>query len=153
MPGTKEACREESRKRRWGWGEVVCLHVYVSMNFWECIRKAEFTDMDGKTQITTAYWFSLLPHTHTHLYYLVSRIKTQLIPADATFLLRDTADGRLWANSEVLMAHWTIKSSNKLSFPLLSLCFCLHEYPLHTHNQFLILCPFLSPSLIKHTIK
>ena len=40
--------------------------VHVSMNFRECIRKAEFTDMDGKAQITTAYWFSLHPHTHTH---------------------------------------------------------------------------------------
>lgn len=29
--------------------------VHVSMNFRECIRKAEFTDMDGKAQITTAY--------------------------------------------------------------------------------------------------
>lgn len=55
--------------------------------------------------------------------------------------------------TEVLMARWTIKPSNKPSFPLLSLSFCLHEYPLHTHNQFLILCPFLSLSLIKHTIK
>lgn len=76
--------------------------VYVTMNFWKCIRKTECTDMDGKTQITTAYRFPPScvhtreqTHTHTHLYYLVSCMKTHLILVDATFLLKAIADGRL----------------------------------------------------------
>lgn len=99
MPETKEACREEKQRKtlRMGAGGV---HVYVSMNFWECIRKVEFTDRDREAQITSAYWFSSPLHIHTYLHYLVSRIKTQLIPVDATFFLQDIADGRLWANSQ-----------------------------------------------------
>ena len=127
--------------------------VHVSMNFRECIRKAEFTDMDGKAQITTAYWFSLHPHTHTHLYYLLSRIKTQLISVEATLLLRDNAYGRLWANSQ--RSWWLAEQLvfKQALFPLTFFIF-LSAWILSTYtHHFLILCPLPSPSLIKHTIK
>lgn len=44
---------QSGTQRKMGGGADV--RVYVSMNFRESIRKAEFTDMDGKTQITAAY--------------------------------------------------------------------------------------------------
>lgn len=55
----------------------------VSMNFWECMRKAEFTDVDGKAQITAAYQFDLLPpptraHTHTPLLFSGMHFKLNL---------------------------------------------------------------------------
>lgn len=48
MSVTKETCSEEHRKDAEDGGGSV--HMYVSMNFWKCIRKAEFSDMDRKVR-------------------------------------------------------------------------------------------------------
>lgn len=96
MAGAKEAWREASRKRL-RIGEVMCMCMWLWIS--ESVRKAECTDMDGKTQITTAYWFSPFLHIHTPLLFSV----THEIPSHSSWChlpLKDIADGRLHASSQ-----------------------------------------------------
>lgn len=117
---------KQKKTTRMGGGDV---HVYVSMNFW--VYREDRIHWYGwkDTNHYCILIFFLPAYTHTHLYYLVSRMKTQLIPVDATFLWKYIADGRLWANSEGLMARWTISfQTGPLStyFLYLSVCTSPH---------------------------
>lgn len=66
-------------------------NLYVSMNVWECIRK--------QIHPFSILIFSFPVHTQKHIYYhyLVSRIKSQLIPPDAFKEMRS-----FWLTQEIV---------------------------------------------------
>lgn len=136
---------QRGKKKKTGrWCACVCVYEFLRV-----YKEGRIHWYGWKDTNHYRILISYLPaYTHTHLYYLVSRMKTQLIPVDATFLLRDIADGRLYANSEVLMAHWTISlQTGPLSPYFLYLSVCMRAHYIHTISFSFYVCFFLYLSL------
>lgn len=143
------------QKKDWKEGGRLCVCVFVCVWLWisENVYKEGKMHWYGWKDMNH-YRILVFFHTciNTDLSYLVLSIKSPSHCGWCNLPFKRRCRCELWSKpTDILMASRTI--SLQTGPPFQNFIFCSHEYPLRTHNQFLIPSPFSSPSLIKHTIK